>query len=114
MTSDADSGGDTGIRLQKVLAAAGIGSRRACEELIAAGRVSVDGQVADQLGTRVDPSTAVVHVDGKRINLREDLVYLALNKPRATAANGCSMSAGSTPTPRGYCCSPMTATSRIG
>ena len=70
------------VRLQKVLAAAGLGSRRACEELIAAGRVSVDGVVADELGTRVDPRRAVIHVDGQRVNVRDDLVYLALNKPR--------------------------------
>ncbi len=70
-----------GIRLQKVLAAAGIGSRRACEELIAAGRVTVDGAVAE-LGRRVDPATAVIHVDGDRVVVRDDLVYLALNKPR--------------------------------
>ena len=71
-----------GVRLQKVLAAAGLGSRRACEELIAAGRVSVDGKVVRGQGMRVDPRTAVVSVDGARINVREDLVYLALNKPR--------------------------------
>jgi 23S rRNA pseudouridine2605 synthase len=76
MTSDAE-----GIRLQKVLAAAGVGSRRASEELIAAGRVTVDGQVA-QLGARVDPLTAVIHVDGDRVVVRDDLVHLALNKPR--------------------------------
>jgi len=76
MTSDG-----AGIRLQKVLAAAGLGSRRACEELIAEGRVTVDGAVA-ALGTRVDPQTAVIHVDGDRIVVRDDLVYLALNKPR--------------------------------
>jgi 23S rRNA pseudouridine2605 synthase len=77
MTSE----GSSGIRLQKVLAAAGIGSRRACEELIADGRVTVDGVVAE-LGARVDPQTAVVHVDGDRVIVRDDLVYLALNKPR--------------------------------
>ena len=71
-----------GIRLQKVLAAAGLGSRRACEELIAAGRVSVDGRVVREQGLRVDPATAEVSVDGSRVNVREDLVYLALNKPR--------------------------------
>jgi 23S rRNA pseudouridine2605 synthase len=72
---------DEGIRLQKVLAAAGLGSRRACEELIADGRVTVDGEVAE-LGCRVDPRTAVIHVDGDRVVVRDDLVYLALNKPR--------------------------------
>jgi 23S rRNA pseudouridine2605 synthase len=71
-----------GLRLQKVLAAAGLGSRRACEELIAAGRVSVDGKTVREQGMRIDPRTAVVAVDGSRINVRDDLVYLALNKPR--------------------------------
>jgi len=75
MTSEA------GIRLQKVLAAAGLGSRRACEELIADGRVTVDGRVVG-LGARVVPQTAVIHVDGERLIVRDDLVYLALNKPR--------------------------------
>lgn len=70
------------IRLQKVMAAAGIGSRRACEELIAEGRVAVDGEVIREQGRRVDPSTATIHVDGLRVNLRPDLVHLALNKPR--------------------------------
>jgi 23S rRNA pseudouridine2605 synthase len=71
-----------GIRLQKVLAGAGIGSRRACEQLIADGRVSIDGRGVAELGVRVDPATAVVRVDGQRVNLRSDLLYLALNKPR--------------------------------
>jgi 23S rRNA pseudouridine2605 synthase len=71
-----------GIRLQKVLAAAGLGSRRACEELISAGRVEVDGVRVTELGMRVDPETAVIRVDGKRIAVREEFVYLALNKPR--------------------------------
>ena len=71
-----------GVRLQKVLAGAGIGSRRACEDLISAGRVSVDGVPVTTLGTRIDPATAVVRVDGARVNVRDDLVYLALNKPR--------------------------------
>jgi 23S rRNA pseudouridine2605 synthase len=70
------------IRLQKVLAAAGLGSRRACEELISAGRVTVDGRLVQEQGMRVDPRHAVVTVDGARINVRDDLVYLALNKPR--------------------------------
>ena len=71
-----------GVRLQKVLAAAGLGSRRACEELIAAGRVAVDGRVVREQGLRVNPDTAAVMVDGSRVNVRADLVYLALNKPR--------------------------------
>jgi 23S rRNA pseudouridine2605 synthase len=77
MTSSAAEG----VRLQKVLASAGLGSRRACEELIADGRVTVGGVVAE-LGTRVDPLTAVIHVDGDRVVVRDDLTYLALNKPR--------------------------------
>src|SRR5688572_30996493 len=70
-----------GVRLQKVLAQAGVASRRAAEELIAAGRVSVDGKVVREMGRRVDPDTAVVHVDGARVVLRDDVVHLALNKP---------------------------------
>jgi len=72
---------ETGIRLQKVLAAAGIGSRRASEELIAAGRVRVDGRVVTEQGLRVDPEQAVIEVDGDRVVTRSGLVYLALNKP---------------------------------
>lgn len=70
-----------GVRLQKALAAAGVGSRRVCDDLIADGRVTVDGVVAEP-GARVDVSTAVIHVDGRRVVVRDDLVYLALNKPR--------------------------------
>lgn len=70
-----------GVRLQKVLAGAGLGSRRACEDLIAAGRVSVGGAVVRELGMRVDPATAVVHVDGLRLQLDPTLVTLALHKP---------------------------------
>lgn len=73
--------GDEGIRLQKVLAAAGIGSRRKCEDLIAEGRVEVDGSVVTQLGTRIHPETAVVRVDGERVNVAPERAYLALNKP---------------------------------
>ena len=73
---------ETGIRLQKVMAAAGVGSRRACEELIAKGRVSVDGAVVREQGMRVDPETAVVRVDDMRINTGTSRAYLALNKPR--------------------------------
>jgi len=70
-----------GVRLQKVLAAAGVGSRRHCEELIGAGRVEVDGQTVRRFGARVDPQTQVIRVDGKRIPARQDVVYLAFNKP---------------------------------
>jgi len=71
-----------GVRLQKVLAAAGVGSRRHCEEMIGAGRVQVDGQVVRRFGARVDPDNQVIRVDGKRIPSRQDIVYLAFNKPR--------------------------------
>ena len=81
MTQELDAA-DGAVRLQKVLAAAGVGSRRACEALIADGRVSVDGLVVEQMGRRVDPATAVVHVDGRRVIVRADLQYLAVNKPR--------------------------------
>jgi pseudouridine synthase len=70
-----------GIRLQKVLAAAGVGSRRHCEEMIGAGRVEVDGEIVRRFGARVDPQTQVIRLDGRRIPAREDLVYMALNKP---------------------------------
>ncbi|MGN9894543.1 pseudouridine synthase [Micromonospora sp. L31] len=68
-------------RLQKVLAAAGVGSRRACEDLIFRRRVTVNGRVA-QLGDKVDPATAVIHVDGERLQANNRLVYVAMNKPR--------------------------------
>ncbi len=77
----ADPAGPEGVRLQKVLAAAGLGSRRHCEELIGEGRVEVDGQVVRRFGARVDPERQVIRVDGLRIPARQDLVYLALNKP---------------------------------
>jgi 23S rRNA pseudouridine2605 synthase len=70
-----------GVRLQKVLATAGLGSRRACEDLIADGRVEVDGVVVRELGVRVDPEKAVIHVDGMRVQLDQSLVTIALNKP---------------------------------
>ena len=79
---EVETEGEGRIRLQKVLAAAGLGSRRVCEDLIAGGRVSVNGTIADVLGVRVDPVVDAIHVDGNRINVRSDLVYLALNKPR--------------------------------
>ncbi|MBT0995078.1 rRNA pseudouridine synthase [Cellulomonas sp. DKR-3] len=75
-----------GIRLQKVLATAGMGSRRACEDLIASGRVEVDGQVVLELGVRVDPKKAVVLVDGMRVQLDTSHVTIALNKPKGVVS----------------------------
>jgi len=69
-----------GVRLQKLLAAAGVGSRRVCENLIEQGRVEVDGQVVTELGVRIRPDQ-VVHVDGVRVQLDESRVYFAFNKP---------------------------------
>jgi 23S rRNA pseudouridine2605 synthase len=59
-----------------------VGSRRACEDLIAAGRVSVDGERVTELGRRVDPENAVIRVDDLRVTTATDRLYLALNKPK--------------------------------
>jgi 23S rRNA pseudouridine2605 synthase len=75
-----------GVRLQKVLAAAGLGSRRASEDLITAGRVTVDGNPVRELGVRVDPLTAVIHVDGMRVQLDSSVVTIALNKPKGVVS----------------------------
>jgi 23S rRNA pseudouridine2605 synthase len=74
------SGGEEGERLQKLLARAGLGSRRACELLIAAGRVVVDDKVAI-LGTRADPAHARITVDGVPVVVDSTRVYWLLNKP---------------------------------
>ncbi len=71
-----------GIRLQKVLAAPGLGSRRACEVLIEQGRVSVNDEDVREQGRRVDPEVDVIRVDTMRINTARGQVYLAMNKPR--------------------------------
>lgn len=70
----------TGDRLQKVLASTGWGSRRSCEELIAAGRVTVNGEVA-QLGRRVEAEHDLIEVDGAPVGVKPGLVYYLLNKP---------------------------------
>src|SRR3954453_15709341 len=70
-----------GERLQKVLARAGIGSRRGCEERIDEGRTRVNGKGGRVQGLRVDPDTAVIAVDGRRIDVRNDKVTYAMNKP---------------------------------
>lgn len=72
---------DDGVRLQKVLAQAGVASRRGAEEMIAAGRVEVDGEIVTEQGLRIDPDTAVIRVDGARVIVDETRQYLALNKP---------------------------------
>src|SRR4051812_1193750 len=76
----------TAERLQKVLAQAGVGSRRACEDLIFRRRVTVNGKVA-KLGDKVDPATAEIHVDGQRVITDTKLVYLAMNKPRGVVSS---------------------------
>ncbi len=69
------------VRLQKLLAQSGVASRRRCEELMLAGLVEVDGEVVTRLGTKVDPATAVVRVEGRRLPPVSPHVYLVLNKP---------------------------------
>jgi 23S rRNA pseudouridine2605 synthase len=74
------------VRLQKLLAQSGVASRRRCEELMLAGVVTVDGEVVTRLGTKVDPRTAVIRVEGKRLPPVSPHVYLALNKPRGVVS----------------------------
>ena len=114
-----------GVRLQKVLAQAGIASRRACEALISEGRVEVNSEVVVEQGRRVDPERDVIRVDGARIPPPRRHLYLAMNKPRGVVVtmddpegrrtvadviatggsrlsrtSGCFTSAGWTPTAR--------------
>jgi 23S rRNA pseudouridine2605 synthase len=77
----------TEVRLQKVLAASGIASRRKCETLMSEGRVEVDGEVITQLGAKVDPEVVVIRVDGKRLPVAESKVYLVANKPRGVVSS---------------------------
>jgi 23S rRNA pseudouridine2605 synthase len=72
---------EEGVRLQKVLAQAGVGSRRVCEDLIEQGRVEVDGEIVRHQGMRVDPDVAVIRVDGMRISTAEGIVHFAFHKP---------------------------------
>ena len=76
----------SGERLQKVLAAAGLASRRACEVMISEGRVEVNGEVVTEQGRRVDPDTDVIRVDGARIPPPRRHAYLVLNKPRGVVS----------------------------
>jgi 23S rRNA pseudouridine2605 synthase len=75
----------SGERLQKILAAAGVGSRRQCEELITTGRVEVDRKVVTLLGTRVDPAAQDIRVDGESLSLGRR-VYYAVNKPKGVVS----------------------------
>lgn len=79
MTSDGDAG--ERVRLHKLLAQSGVASRRRCEELMLAGRVTVDGEVVTRLGTTVDAAHAVIRVDGARLPPRSGHLYVAANKP---------------------------------
>jgi len=69
-------------RLQKIIAAAGIASRRKAEELIVAGRVQVNGQTVTELGTKADPERDHIRVDGKLLHAPERFTYIVLNKPK--------------------------------
>ncbi|WP_347978753.1 pseudouridine synthase [Microbacterium sp. ProA8] len=82
------SGGDAeGVRLQKVLANAGVASRRVAEDLIVAGRVRVNGEVVTELGSRIDPENDLVDVDGTAIQLDQSKRYVMLNKPTGVVSS---------------------------
>ena len=76
-----------GVRLQKVLAGAGVASRRVAEEMIVAGRVRVNGLIVTELGSRLDPMTDLVDVDGTAIQLDATKRYVVLNKPRGVVSS---------------------------
>jgi 23S rRNA pseudouridine2605 synthase len=78
---DLERDADGLVRLHKLLARSGVASRRRCEELMLAGEVTVDGEVVTRLGTKVDPTTALIRVSGRRLPPMSPNVYLALNKP---------------------------------
>jgi len=82
-------------RLQKILARAGYGSRRTCEEFIRQGRVHVDGQVA-QLGERADGHISLITMDGQPVVIPSEYIYIMLNKPRGVLSS--SRSQGGHPT----------------
>ncbi|MGJ9412229.1 pseudouridine synthase [Aeromicrobium sp. CF4.19] len=75
-----------GVRLQKVLAQAGVASRRRCEELMLAGLVEVNGEVVTRMGTRVDPVHDLIRVEGRRLPPQSGHVHLVLNKPRGVVS----------------------------
>ncbi len=79
--------GSEGVRLNKALANAGVASRRVAEQLIVEGRVRVNGVVVDELGTRVDPETDLVDVDGTAIQFDSTMRYVVLNKPTGVVSS---------------------------
>ncbi|MBI5231724.1 MAG: rRNA pseudouridine synthase [Coriobacteriales bacterium] len=81
MNATSESGRVVPMRLQKFLARAGVASRRGSEDLMTAGRVTVNGAVVTELGAKVDPAVDEVRVDGMSVTLADEPVYLALNKP---------------------------------
>jgi pseudouridine synthase len=84
--SDADLHDPEGVRLQKIMASAGVASRRVCEEMIEAGRVEVDGRIVTELGLRVDPKQVAITVDGITLQLDDSLVYMVFNKPKGVVS----------------------------
>ncbi|PYI67038.1 pseudouridine synthase [Arthrobacter livingstonensis] len=85
-TDDVDIHNADGVRLQKVMAMAGVASRRLCEDMILEGRVQVDGVTVSQLGLRVDPETADIAVDGMTIQTNDSMVYMVFNKPKGVVS----------------------------
>ncbi|MBP2415025.1 pseudouridine synthase [Arthrobacter stackebrandtii] len=85
-TDDIDIHNAEGVRLQKVMAMAGVASRRLCEDMILEGRVQVDGITVTQLGLRVDPDTVEIVVDGMTIQTNDNMVYMVFNKPRGVVS----------------------------
>jgi len=84
--SGEEIGDSEGVRLQKALAHAGVASRRACEALIAGGRVTVNGETVFELGSRIDPACDIVRVDGVVVQLDAAKRYFVLNKPRGVVS----------------------------
>ena len=129
--AEAAAAATAAVRLQKFLSRAGVASRRAAEELIREGHVSVDGRIVTEMGVSVDPATSVVKVDGREVARPDRLRYYLLDKPRhvvCTLADPEGRRHGPRPDPgrgrprlpgraprlgrRGaYCCSPTTASS---
>lgn len=78
---------DEGVRLQKVLANAGVASRRVCEDMIVQGRIRVNGEVVTELGSRIHPESDIVDVDGTAVQLDPTKRYVVLNKPTGVVSS---------------------------